>query len=141
MHPVAPKALDSDPPAPPTLCVSLPTKPHLMQPQKTDEILSTINSDDYAHRRMPRRELPTLILSQLCSTPSIHISENCCGAQDLHAKITTSMLEYPVSTTICSCGSISMQIQLSHDDNDGLDKDSDEREQGDSPVVQIYAVE
>ncbi len=34
-----------------------------------------------------------------------------------------------------------MQIQLSHDDDDGLDKYSDEREQGDSPVVQIYAVE
>ncbi len=72
--------------------------------------------------------MPAPIPSQPCSTPSIRIGANRCGAQDLHAKTTTGTLEYPVSATICSRGSVSMQIQPVNDDDDGLDKDSGERE-------------
>ncbi|KAK0433913.1 uncharacterized protein EV420DRAFT_1488904 [Desarmillaria tabescens] len=116
MHPVAPKAPDSDHAAPPT-----------PRPQTTDDTLSIINSDDYAHRHAPWQKKPASIPSRSCNDPSVHIGATRRGTRDLHVKTTTSKQEYSLSAPICSCGNVSMQNQRSSDD-DRLDEDSHERD-------------
>ncbi|KAK0442509.1 uncharacterized protein EV420DRAFT_1485330 [Desarmillaria tabescens] len=138
MHPVAPKVPDSDHTAPPTPRVSLLTRPHIMQPQTTDDTLSIINSDDYAHRHAPWQKKPASIPSRSCNDPSVHIGTTRRGTWDLHMKTTTRKQEYSLSPPICSCGNVSMQNQRSSDD-DRLDEDSHERDWRGSTMVQSYA--